>query len=107
MKKLVLSIALACASLSVGACTTDASNGVNSAGSVVSPANLETADKVFDALLDATNLLVDKGVIVPGSPTALRLAQAIRTVDAALDAGNSHEVQQGIALIRTIIAGAK
>lgn len=106
MKKLILSIALACASLGVGGCVTDTSNGVNSAGTIVSPANLETADKVFDALLDGINLLVDKGVIERGSPRAKQIATAIRAVDAALDAGNKPEVEAGIALIRNLIAGA-
>lgn len=99
---------IAAASLAVGACGPQ-TGPPSSAGEVVAGSidSLETADKVFDALLDGVNLLVAKKVIETGSPLALKLAAAIRATDAALNAGNSWEVKQGIALVRTLLAGVK
>lgn len=47
---------------------------------------LETAWKAFDLALDAVNLLGDRGVIVPGTPTGKSVAAGIRKVNRALAA---------------------
>lgn len=45
---------------------------------------LETAWRTFDVALDAINLLIDRGVLVPGTPRARGIATAIRRVNTAL-----------------------
>lgn len=47
---------------------------------------LEAAWRAFDVALDAINLLGDRGVIVPGSPTGKAVASGIRKVNKALSA---------------------
>jgi hypothetical protein len=45
---------------------------------------LMTAWRAFDVALDAINIMTDRGLIVPGTPKARRIATAIRTVNRAL-----------------------
>lgn len=70
-----------------------------SLGTPVSPAPLAktaiddkalmAAWKSFDVALDAINLAIDAKVIVPGTPRAVKIADAIDRVTAALSAAES------------------
>lgn len=56
------------------------------AQTVIDDRALETAWRTFDVALDAINILIDRGVIQPGSPNARTIAQAIRKVNRSLAA---------------------
>lgn len=100
MRKLAVSLALACAVLT-SACVTDTGGGgVNVTAPLASTKFDEnaaiTADRAFDVALDVVNLCIDLKVRIPGQPedmqpfipgtnAAKQLASTIRTVDSALN----------------------
>lgn len=89
MKRLGLSLALACAVLTAGCGVTTGSLGVGSSPAPLAQTKIDdtaliAADKSFDLFNDAVNLLIDRKVIVPGTPLARNLAYWIRKVDGAL-----------------------
>lgn len=93
MNRLIAAFALAFSALSLSAC-----NGVlldpNSAPApleqtAIDERGLVLALTTFDTVLDSVDILIDNEVIVPGTPRALQIADAIDTAKAALSAASA------------------
>lgn len=90
MKRLLTTI---CVALALTGCTLPsfslgsvAQSPAPLAQTVIDDKALDAAWRSFDIALDAIDLLIDRKVIVPGSPKAVKIADAIDRVTALLTA---------------------
>ena len=115
MRKLIIAL-----SLGLAACSTNPlASPAPLASTTIDEKGLIIALQTFDTLLTAVDKLVAAGVITPGSPTAVKIADAINTAKIALQAasaaqqaGNASsyisaisEAQAAIANINLLIKG--
>lgn len=121
MRALIL---IAAASLGLAGCNTPVPTEIPVGPAPLSRTTIDeqaliAADRGFDVALDAINLLIDAGVIKPGTPRAIAIARAVRTVDSSLalaarlaDAGNApgylealRHAMGGITELRSLLKG--
>lgn len=90
MKKLLLAVT----AVSLAGCQPGVDSGLSSASTVESASTragqaLVVSWRAFDAILTAVEALRDGGVLRPGTPRAIRVADMIDTARSALDAATA------------------
>lgn len=109
MKKILIALSIALAGCTPGTGVLSAPAPL--AATVIDERTLVVALLTFDTVLTSVDRLVEAGVIVPGSPRALQIADAIRSAklayqaaSAAQRAGNSGSYLTALAQARTAVA---
>lgn len=108
MKKLLL---IAGAALALAACNLPAFSPTQApaplAQTTIDDAGLSAAWKSFDAALDAINLLIDAGVLKPGTPKAIGIADGIDKVTVALNTAERAAAAGSTTSYKTALLEAK
>lgn len=118
MKKIFIALSIALASCTTTGTVLEAPAPL--AHTTIDEKGLILALQTFDTVLTAVDRLVAAGVIKPGSPRAVQIADAIHTAKTALQiagaaqrAGNSgsyitaiHQAQVAIAQINSLVKGS-
>ena len=109
MKRLFAALAIA---LSLNACTLPSFSipvaaPAPLAQTTIDDTALRAAWKAFDVALDAINLAIDAGAIKVGSPRAIKIADAIDRVTAALTAAESAVDAASTTSYRTALLDAR
>lgn len=111
MNRIFASIALTLSALSLSACAGLLEDPTSAPAPLeqtsIDERGLVLAYATFGTVLDSVDILIDNDVIVPGSPRALQIADAVDTAKAAFEAASAAQRAGSTTSYVTAIAEAR